>query len=176
MWLDDLLKQLEPTTTVPIPPVGAVFHPRSADALQATATSDGPFTTAGRDAPATPAGLAVLAAQAATARPISFPGPPRHARESAADAITGAPPAPPVAGLPSWFPADDRINCTACANFTPPGCQACRNGLFSFRARDHRPDPERLHRCFLYAPLEQDHDQRPGAERWPGLAWQGRAR
>lgn len=178
MWLDDLLKELEPTTTVPIPPVGAVFHPRSADALHATATSDGPLTAAGTDAPATPAGLAVLAAQAATARPIIFHDPPRHAREIAAnDAFAGAPPALPVAAdLPSWFPADDRVACAACAHFTPPGCRACRQGLFSFRARDHYPDPERLHRCFCYRPLQQDPDQRPGDERWPDLGWQRRAR
>ena len=177
MWLDDLLKQLEPTTTIPIPPVGAVFHPRSADALQATATSDGPFTAAGTDAPPTPAGLAVLAAQAATARPIILTDPPRHAREIAADdALAGAPPAPPAAsGWPDWYPADDRITCAACARFAPPGCRACRQGLFTFRSRDPHPDPERLHRCLMFAPLAEDLDQRPGTARWPELAWQGRA-
>lgn len=72
-------------------------------------------------------------------------------------------------------PGDDRIRCTDCRRFTPPGCTACRNALFSFRSRDHEPDPGRLHRCFLYAPMAEDPDQRLGAARWPDLGWMQRA-
>ncbi len=73
------------------------------------------------------------------------------------------------------LPADDRITCPACDHYTPPGCRACRRGLFSFRSRDHHPDPLCPHRCLLFAPLANDLDQRPGAARWPSLAWQRRA-
>ena len=103
----------------------------------------------------------------------------QHLRQEPANEATSAPQVPikpATPGLPAWFPADDRITCAACTHFTPPGCRACRQGLFSFRARDHQPDPERLHRCFNFRPLEQDPDQRPGAERWPDLGWQRRAK
>lgn len=92
---------------------------------------------------------------------------------------TGGPLCPTLPG-DGWaaddpMPADDRIACPACDHYTTPGCRACRQGRFSFRSRDHHPDPRRLHRCWLFTPLADDPDQRPGAARWPDLAWQGRA-
>ena len=94
-------------------------------------------------------------------------------RETAGNLVPTCPGGGLAAGNP--LPADDRITCPACDHYAAPGCSACRQGRFSFRSRDHHPDPGRLHRCLLFTPVADDQDQRPGAVRWPDLAWQGRA-
>lgn len=55
--------------------------------------------------------------------------------------------------------ADDRRHCATCANLDGKRC-----GARQCLVMDDIP-----RRCFDYQPKPQDHDQRPGCERWPSL-------
>lgn len=73
------------------------------------------------------------------------------------------------------WPEDDRITCRACRHRAGPRCQAARRGEFAQAAPWHEPDMEQPRRCYLFAPLPDDPNPVPGAERWPDLIWQRRA-
>ena len=67
--------------------------------------------------------------------------------------------------------ADDRITCRQCRHLSGRRCQAAARRELAQVAPWHEPDPARHHACYGYLPLTNDTDQRPGAERWPSLAW-----
>ena len=71
---------------------------------------------------------------------------------------------------PDPFP-DDRIMCSECGNLAGRRCRAAMRRELIGMASWHEPDPARHHACYGYLPLTNDTDQRPGAERWPSLAW-----
>lgn len=79
---------------------------------------------------------------------------------------------------PSTLPdPDDRRTCEQCANLDRQRgrdgfrrCAAARRGeLPAIGRRDYSPVVDRPMRCEGYAPRPDDHDRRPGRERWPGL-------
>lgn len=65
---------------------------------------------------------------------------------------------------------DDRRRCRHCLNLSKAGTCAVASpgGLVSAR-RGYEPIQGIPRRCEGYRPNEEDPDQRPGAERWPGL-------
>ena len=67
--------------------------------------------------------------------------------------------------------ADDRITCRQCRHLSGRRCQAAARRELAQVAPWHEPDPARHHACYGFIPLANDTDQRPGAERWPCLAW-----
>jgi len=71
---------------------------------------------------------------------------------------------------PDPFP-DDRRTCSQCTNLRQRVCAIAKpeRGALVVASQGYRPDPARLVRCEGYAPKARDTDQRPGAERWPGL-------
>ncbi len=77
-----------------------------------------------------------------------------------------------TAPLSERDPDDDRRLCTDCANHGPQGrcLSAWRREGPGAASRDYHPIANLLRRCGCYAPRAHDPDQRPGAERWPGLA------
>jgi hypothetical protein len=155
MWLDDILTKINQGVAIP-----AAIHAGDSKTAGRCASVTAPVTPPPRVKPPQAGAAMVPDILGATDRPIIY----RPAVR------------PPIPA--SWYadpPSDDRSNCATCQNYIPPGCLACRRGLFSFRSRDHQPDPERLHRCFLYLPLTEDPDQSTGGDRWPNLAWQRRS-
>ncbi len=74
--------------------------------------------------------------------------------EVMADALRNAHPGRFTAREP-----DDRRHCATCANLEGKRCAACQCLVMDDIPR----------RCFDYQPKPQDHDQRPGRERWPSL-------
>lgn len=65
----------------------------------------------------------------------------------------------------------DRRTCAECLALESDGrCGAARRRQLPGAAPWFSPDPETLHRCIGYRPGPDDQDQRPGRERWPGLA------
>ncbi|MCX7167869.1 MAG: hypothetical protein NTV11_16560 [Rhodocyclales bacterium] len=66
---------------------------------------------------------------------------------------------------------DDRRTCSQCANLRQRACAIARpeHGALVVANRGFRPGPARLLRCAGFAPMADDTDQRPGANRWPGL-------
>ncbi len=65
---------------------------------------------------------------------------------------------------------DDRRRCTQCTNRRYDG--VCKGALV-IAGRNYIPDPVLMRRCEAYMPKASDNDQRPGAERWPGLIQEG---
>lgn len=60
--------------------------------------------------------------------------------------------------------------CLACANLGYRGqCRAAAQGKLPGTARLYRPVETLPRRCEGYLPSQDDPDQRPGLERWPGL-------
>lgn len=71
---------------------------------------------------------------------------------------------------------DDRRCCWQCSNLRSGVCFVARPGGLVPANRGYRPaSPGVLQRCAGYAPNANDTDQRPGCERWPGLAKEGNA-
>ncbi len=72
---------------------------------------------------------------------------------------------------------DDRRRCTQCLNRRPHDgvCRIAepKAGALVVANRSYTPDPVLPRRCEGYAPKASDTDQRPGAERWPGLIQRG---
>jgi hypothetical protein len=68
---------------------------------------------------------------------------------------------------------DDRRRCTQCLNRRPHDgvCKVAEPKVDAVVVanRSYAPDPVRSRRCEGYSPKASDPDQRPGAERWPGL-------
>ena len=68
---------------------------------------------------------------------------------------------------------DDRRRCTQCLNRRPHDgvCKVAEPKVDAVVVanRSYAPDPILPRRCEGYAPKVSDPDQRPGAERWPGL-------
>lgn len=65
---------------------------------------------------------------------------------------------------------DDRRRCQHCLNLSKVGtCTVASPGGPVSARRGYEPIPDILRRCEGYRPNEEDPDQRPGAERWPGL-------
>jgi hypothetical protein len=65
----------------------------------------------------------------------------------------------------------DLRTCELCGNLTEAGrCDAAaRREIVA--SRSYQPVRDMPKRCEAYAPPADDPDQRPGAERWPGLTW-----
>jgi hypothetical protein len=65
---------------------------------------------------------------------------------------------------------DDRRRCTQCLNLRQGVCSVAKpeRGALVVANRGYRPVPLLL-RCAGYSPKPGDTDQRPCAERWPGL-------
>lgn len=64
---------------------------------------------------------------------------------------------------------DDRRTCRQCLNYNERACSVARpSGVVSAR-RWYEPVSDILQRCPGYRPRDDDPDQRPGGERWPGL-------
>lgn len=72
---------------------------------------------------------------------------------------------------------DDRRRCTQCLNRRPHDgvCRIAepKAGALVAANRSYAPDPVLPRRCEGYAPKASDPDQRPGADRWPGLIQKG---
>jgi len=64
---------------------------------------------------------------------------------------------------------DDRRTCRMCLNLEDRFCIVARPGGVVSARRWYEPVAEILQRCPGYRPSQDDPDQRPGAERWPGL-------
>lgn len=65
---------------------------------------------------------------------------------------------------------DDRRRCQHCLNLSRTGiCAAASPGGLVSARRGYEPTHDIPRRCEGYRPCEDDPDQRPGAERWPGL-------
>lgn len=68
---------------------------------------------------------------------------------------------------------DDRRRCTQCLNRRPHDgvCKVAEPKVDAVVVANRRyaPDPVLPRRCEGYSPKASDADQRPGAERWPGL-------
>lgn len=65
---------------------------------------------------------------------------------------------------------DDRRSCPQCANLTAGGaCLSVRRGEIT-QGPAYPPLRDHPQRCAGYMPKAGDPDQRPGYERWPGLA------
>ncbi len=65
---------------------------------------------------------------------------------------------------------DDRRRCRHCLNLSQAGtCTVASPGGVVSARRGYEPIQDILRRCEGYRPNEEDPDQRPGAERWPGL-------
>ncbi len=69
--------------------------------------------------------------------------------------------------------ADDRRTCGECAELEGGACMAARRGELRHASKRLEPEVDRLHRCPGYRPGKSDQDQRPGVERWPGMARYG---
>ena len=67
--------------------------------------------------------------------------------------------------------ADDCRTCLQCACLSATGrCLAAGRGeLLAVASQRYLPVPDLLRRCEGFLPQPADLDQRPGAERWPGL-------
>ncbi|MDP1611713.1 MAG: hypothetical protein Q8M11_11705 [Sulfuritalea sp.] len=65
----------------------------------------------------------------------------------------------------------DLRTCELCGNLTEAGrCDAAaRREIVA--SRNYQPIRDMPKRCEAYMPPVDDPDQRPGAERWPGLTW-----
>ncbi len=72
---------------------------------------------------------------------------------------------------------DDRRRCTQCTNRREHDgvCKiaAPTKGALVIANKSYAPDPVLMRRCEGYMPKTSDNDQRPGAERWPGLIQKG---
>jgi hypothetical protein len=65
---------------------------------------------------------------------------------------------------------DNRRRCQHCLNLSRVGtCAVASPGGPVSARRGYEPIPDIPRRCEGYRPNEEDPDQRPGAERWPGL-------
>lgn len=64
---------------------------------------------------------------------------------------------------------DDRRLCPECSHYRVRFCTIAAPGGLVSAARNYEPLPGLLRRCEGFAPLPDDPDQRPGAQRWPGL-------
>ena len=73
----------------------------------------------------------------------------------------------------AWL-EDDRRRCTQCRNLPQGVCSIAKpeKGALVVANRGYRPVILPL-RCEGYSPKASDPDQRPGAERWPGLIQNG---
>jgi len=72
------------------------------------------------------------------------------------------------------LPDDDRRRCSQCGNLQSGVCIVARPAGLVSANRGYRPaSPGVLQRCAGYVPNANDTDQRPGRERWPGLAKEG---
>lgn len=63
---------------------------------------------------------------------------------------------------------DDRVSCATCTQLTADGLCFSR-----WKRGAYRPNNQQRHqlfRCASFAPLPNDHDQRRGEQRWPGLS------
>ena len=65
-------------------------------------------------------------------------------------------------------------SCRQCLNLPPSGvCLAARRGerfgVGIVVGRNYVPPPDLPQRCGAFTPLPGNHDQRPGADRWPWL-------
>ncbi len=70
---------------------------------------------------------------------------------------------------PGPAPTDDRRRCDQCGNLRGRVCSvASVGGVVSARV-GYEPVRDLLRRCEGYLPKAGEADQRPGAERWPGL-------
>ena len=67
------------------------------------------------------------------------------------------------------FFRDDRRHCAECRNLSAGRCLAAWRGEI-VAARRYRPIDDLPRRCEGYAPKSNDPDQRPGTQRWQGLA------
>lgn len=65
--------------------------------------------------------------------------------------------------------SDDRRTCEQCENLIARRCQAAKRGKLVANP-NYEPIRDQPRRCEGYAPRADDTDQRPGSERWPGLA------
>lgn len=68
--------------------------------------------------------------------------------------------------------SDDRRTCDQCENLVGHRCHSAKRGEI-VASRDYAPIPDLLRRCERYVPKANDPDQRPGADRWPGLIRKG---
>jgi hypothetical protein len=68
--------------------------------------------------------------------------------------------------------ADDRRTCNQCMNLTGRRCRAAKRGEMN-ASRTYEPIRDMLQRCEGYLPKMEDHDKRPGRERWPNLFKRG---
>ena len=64
---------------------------------------------------------------------------------------------------------DDRRYCPECGCYQERRCTIAKPGGLVSAARGYMPVPDMLRRCEGFAPLPEDPDQRPGADRWPWL-------
>ena len=99
---------------------------------------------------------------------------PEIATETPSTATSATPPEPepgPVSygSLPVIADTDDRRTCSQCLNLRSGVCSVARPGGIVSANRGYRPNAETKLRCAGYMPNTTDNDQRPGAERWPGL-------
>lgn len=63
----------------------------------------------------------------------------------------------------------DRRTCTQCLNLRGRICCIAKPGGKVSANRGYTPLPDLPIRCLGYMPNADDHDQRPGSLRWPGL-------
>ena len=66
--------------------------------------------------------------------------------------------------------ADDRVTCVTCAELCGAACLAAKRGELRHASRWMEPIPDLPRRCLGYRPGPDDPDQRPGPERWHGMA------
>lgn len=64
---------------------------------------------------------------------------------------------------------DDRRRCRECRRYENRRCTIARPGGMVSARTGYEPIPDLSRRCEGFAPLESDHDQRAGRDRWPGL-------
>ena len=64
---------------------------------------------------------------------------------------------------------DDRRICPECQRYQDRRCTIAKPGGLVSAARGYMPVPDMLRRCEGFAPLPEDPDQRPGADRWSWL-------
>lgn len=96
--------------------------------------------------------------------------PPVHIEAGQAAANHGANAAAGLPGIDDPERAgDNRRRCAECGNLASNGrcLAAARRELVA--SRTYVPAPDWLRRCECFKPLANDHDQRPGRDRWPGL-------
>jgi len=68
---------------------------------------------------------------------------------------------------------DDRRTCSQCLNLRGRACAIAKPGGLVSANLDYQPTTAALQRCAGYLPNPDDHDQRPGRERWTGLIRKG---